>query len=363
MIKNSVFKPIDFTFLLTIVCLLGTQILFAQSKDKASDFLNSEQLKSALFKQNWKAVIEISLEDSSIFKDSRVLLLSAHAYYALGQNNAAAYSFTKVSDSVSLAEWKEWTLKLSIHHNTAVAHYLYGDALARNAEFDTALIELSKAINLQKGFCLAFMARGAVYDILGSLDSAFVDFERVRKNCPDFADVYTCIGVNYLQRGIPSAGKYFDMAIALDSTHALTYNGLACYDALKGNLEKAQKDIITASRKLNENPYIVINAKALTSSSDTTSILGKIANLKGHEQGIRGFELKTGLGIDIGAKWKNHTFNFNAMLTRFNAKLDLAKRKGVYFDLVTSKNLLVNDSSKPKKFATDFVIGYPRSKK
>ncbi|GEM_PF-5756512 len=356
------------SFLLLMIFALVT---YASNNSRLSNsadiFLQSGTLQKALASQSWEeAVIKAIPNDTNVARDPRVMLLSGHAFYGLGQNNAAAAIFTAISDSVSLSEWEKWTSRLSTKNaNSPVARYLYGDALARNEKFDQALKELTQAVKRDEKFCLAFNARGAIYDIQGNLDSAFVNFEHVKKTCPNFADVYANIGVNYLQRSIfEAAMKHFTNAIKLDPTHALAYNGRACYHAIIGKIDTAKTDIIKADSCLNGNPYIAINAKALTNPSDTTSVLGKIANLDKSAKLLRGASLEFNMPkqqYEMQFKLREMQFKLQATLSKIHFQMDL--RKGVYFDLEENKNIVIGDTESKLNFATEFTIGYPRRRK
>jgi len=361
--------------LLFLVMIFITPLIAASTNDahrsnSAEAFLKSGVLHKALLGPDWEAVIK-SVPDSTVARDPRVMLLLGHASYGLGQNNTAAAIFTLISDSASLAHWEKWTNVFSAQNaSSTVAHYLYGDALARNEKFDQALKEFTEAIKLNEKFCLALNARGAVYDIKDNLDKASDDFEVATEYCPDFADTYAGIGVIYLQRGFLGAGEQFTKAIEKDSTHALAYNGQACNYASKKDFEMAENSIIIANNYLKGNPYIVMNARAFINQKDSTSTLGRIANQKilTNPRGLAQLayailpNTKLTIGgpkiLELQLKWSKD-FLYKDIETMKPGVL----RGGVYFDIQHGQNLKINDIETKRKVSTEFTLGYPRSKR
>jgi tetratricopeptide (TPR) repeat protein len=332
----------------------------ASGPDSPEVFLRSDALTKALLGYEWQKILEAVPNDSTVMADPRVAFLQGHAFYALGQNNAAAFIFHGIVDSLSIQTWEAWTSEFVVNHPLSpVAHYLYGDALAREFKMDKALDEFNNAVKKNGRFCLALNSRAAVHDIQGKLKQAFEDFERMKKVCPNFADLYASIGVNYLQRGmiVPAAEK-FSQALKLDSTHALAYNGRACYNASKGDRTSATEDIFRATSKLSNNPYITLNARALTDSTDTVSVLGRIANLPTSGRGLRGFEMRSQGSAKLGIDWSDRKMVKIAEINWNNQwRYQDQMRKGVYVDF---KSAAVITTSSRVNFATEFTIGYPR---
>lgn len=330
--------------------------------DPADKFLKSEKLQTVLHSQDWKAVLEAIPDDSTVYGDPRVALLAGHAHYGLGQNNAAAIYFSALVDSMSLSAWERWTASLRRAHDaSAVAHFLYGDALARNARVEDALGAFSEAIAMDASFCLAYVARGAAHDIIGNLDAAYDDFQQALDRCPDFADTYVSMGVIYLQRGItPAAGRYFEDALHNDPLHALAHNGRACYYAVIGDIEQAKQDIQRADSLLPNNPYIRVNARALADPSDTTSVLGRIANLDRATESPRAGLINNLARMRLELQLQTQRMQMK-IKSQFSIGLDLSKlRKGVYFDIKEDANLRANNTQQRRQFATEYTLAYPR---
>src|SRR5689334_13306935 len=87
-------------------------------------------VERALLAEQWADVAQrISSGGAS---DARRFLLG-HAYLATNRNNEAVTAFRDTSAPQTVAGWRTWTSEFaSTHPQSAVAKYLYGDALARD---------------------------------------------------------------------------------------------------------------------------------------------------------------------------------------------------------------------------------------
>lgn len=354
-------NPLSNTWCLSGTVAIGFIVLLVAGgpipEPSPDAFLRSEALQDALHNLRWEQVLELIPDDTTVTDDPRVRLLAGHASYALGNANSAALLFFNVTDSVGLVAWHMWTDSLRVAHpGSAVAHYLYGDALARLGQFDEALHSLAKALEHHPTFCSAYNARGAIYSIQGSIDSAYTDFVMARELRPTFADTYANLGVLELQRGLPGAETSFNEALALDSTHALAYNGQACLLAIPSiskSTEWARSNVEKAANHLGANPYIVENARALTDPSDTTSVLGRIA----HSERIHSD--RGAMSTIVNAILPDQ---FSLGLTGPSVSWTMLKMPdvgGVRFDYKSTGGSV--DSL--RTVATDFVLAYPRPKK
>ena len=132
----------------------------AELRENIEAVLGSQDLTNSLLAEDWEAVFSILTQDSAYARDGRVWLLIGHAHLARNSNNVAYAVFSTILDSSSRYAWETWTAGFaSTHPRSHIAHYLYGDALARNQKPDEAINEFAIALNIDSTFCLAANGR------------------------------------------------------------------------------------------------------------------------------------------------------------------------------------------------------------
>jgi tetratricopeptide (TPR) repeat protein len=115
-----------------------------------------------------------------------------------------------------------------------------GVALLRKRDFDRALKDFDKAIEMDSRFWSAYQNRGMAYSGKGLHDKAVEEFSKVIEVNPDSSLLYKDRGTAYLRLGdYESAIKDFDKAIELDKKFAPAYAALGLLRALA---EKPYKD-------------------------------------------------------------------------------------------------------------------------
>lgn len=166
-------------------------------------------------------------------------VLEGHALLRVGQTNDAVCRFS--SADTAGAEWNEWTQSfVKSHPDSTVAHYLRGDALAREREWKTATAEFDRALELDASNVLALNARGVVRALERDWDGASKDLSRADKIDPAFADPHLNLGFSALQfgRAIDGALEAFDDVLKLDSTNVVAFAGRAYAQLAIGSWEE-----------------------------------------------------------------------------------------------------------------------------
>lgn len=124
-------------------------------------------------------------------------ILAAHAFLGLNRPNDALCTLASAS-AADLAVWDSWTMRFVGTHDSSVAHYLRGDALARRADWARALGELDRSLVLDPMNVLALNARGVVRSFASDWDGAATDLIRAMDLDPGFADAFASRGFSIL---------------------------------------------------------------------------------------------------------------------------------------------------------------------
>lgn len=150
------------------------------------------------------------------------------------------------------------------NEDRAHQEYLKGLSLARNKEFNQAIIAFSAAIRLRPNYANAYVNRGFQYDELGQTEKAVADFSAAIRLNPQYAKAYYNRGTVYLKR------KEYDRAIA-DFTQTIRLapkDGDAYHN--RGNAHRKQEEYALAFRdytkalEINRNDGLAYYNRALT---------------------------------------------------------------------------------------------------
>ena len=74
--------------------------------------------------------------------------------------------------------------------NFAKSYYNRGNAYRDRVDFDKAVADYTKAVELNAGYAEAYYNRGKLYDEAGEYDKAIADFSAVIELEPEHADAY-----------------------------------------------------------------------------------------------------------------------------------------------------------------------------
>jgi tetratricopeptide (TPR) repeat protein len=165
------------------------------------------------------------------------------------------------SDSVHEAdETGEGDVRLAKLHNDR------GISYSEKGEYDLAISEFNKALEICPMLAQSYNNRGITYSKRGQYDLAISDFTKALEIEPDMAKVHYNRGITYAKQGQHAlALQDFDRSIGLDPNHALAHANrgtvhayLACSDWEKacrlGNCQHLEEAVqIGLCIKMNEN--------------------------------------------------------------------------------------------------------------
>jgi tetratricopeptide (TPR) repeat protein len=107
---------------------------------------------------DWPAIVRHLTNVKNV--DSVTNFIAGHAFLATDHANEAMCSFAVGMSSEARAAWGRWTSQLAAAHPaSAVAHYLEGDAFARNGDWAAARAEFDHALALAPNDPLVLYAR------------------------------------------------------------------------------------------------------------------------------------------------------------------------------------------------------------
>lgn len=139
--------------------------------------------------------------------------------------------------------------------NAAKAKPFYESGKARSAQgdFDGAIIEFTKVIEIDPKSPLAYAARGNAKLNLGALDEAIADFSKAIEIDPSRFIPYLNRGAAKVDKGdIDGAIADYTKVLTLDPKSVLAYRNRGCALQQKGDLEGARSDFQQAIQLAND---------------------------------------------------------------------------------------------------------------
>ena len=122
-------------------------------------------------------------------------------------------------------------------------HIVRGINYAKNGKFDLAIMEFGKVIKIDPYYAEAYCKLGIVYDIENEYDRAIENYTKAIQLKPDYVEAYNNRGIVYGEKGeLNLAIKDFDTAIELERDYVKAYNNRGAVYRDKGDLDKAIED-------------------------------------------------------------------------------------------------------------------------
>ena len=178
-----------------------------------------------------KVVIELDPPDTSI---------AAPAYYNRG---LAYYDKREVKRAIV-----DYTRAIELNPNFDAAYYNRGLAYYDKREVKCAIVGYTRAIELNPNFDAAYNNRGLAYNNLRDYKNAINDFNRAIEINPNSADAYNNRGVAYIRQGkIDHAIDDYNRAIELN--YVLAHFNRAEALLHQREWERAKSDLTTAKEK------------------------------------------------------------------------------------------------------------------
>jgi tetratricopeptide (TPR) repeat protein len=139
----------------------------------------------------------------------------------------------------------EFTKAIELDPKFAWAYNNRGNAYAQGkGQLDQAISDFTKAIELDPKLAKAYNNRGGAYGDKGQYDQAISDCNKAIELNPEYAQAYYNRGRAYLQKGqLDQAISDYTKAIELNPEIAMAYLNRAITYAIKGEYDKAWEDV------------------------------------------------------------------------------------------------------------------------
>ena len=126
----------------------------------------------------------------------------------------------------------------------ALKHYDQGILFTQQSQFDLAIEEYSKAIDIVPHFAKAYLNRGHAYSYKREYDKSITDYEQAIVIDPQFSLAYLNLGAVYQELGqFDQAIENYNHAIDIDPQNALTYFNRSTVYVKIGEREEAISDL------------------------------------------------------------------------------------------------------------------------
>lgn len=160
---------------------------------------------------------------------------TANDYLARGTEN-----FQKGQFDLAISDYSK---AIDIDPQLAKAYNNRGLAYYNKRQYDSAISDYSKAIKIDPQFAKAYYNRGNTYEDKGQVDTAILDYSKAIEIDPQYAKAYNTRGLAYGSKGqLDSAISDYSRAIEIDPQNALAYNNRGIAYNSKGQTVLAISD-------------------------------------------------------------------------------------------------------------------------
>lgn len=177
-----------------------------------------------------------------------ILLLTCSTFTVFSQDavqlNALGDEYWEDGDYQKAISYYTRAIKLD---NNELYYFNRGYCHDLLREYDAAIRDYTKAVQINPNYAEAFNARGFIYDSQGKFEEAIKDFSSAIKADPTLADAYNNRGYSYNQtKEYDLAIQDFNKAIQYDSKFAAAYNNRGSAKHNLKEYESAIKDFTKA---------------------------------------------------------------------------------------------------------------------
>lgn len=234
-------------FVVVLVALCSSVLALA-----ADDFAALSVAKRAALREDWQTVAKTCEEAPDLSLSPPLRALMGHACLWLNRNDESFSLLSSLASRDASLAWLAWTGALLKEHMEApVAHYLYGDALARSGDWPGAKEAYDRSLALAPAFAMALNARGVAHAHCLNLAAAGADLKEACRLVPSFADAQASLGTRYmLSKTTEMAAKAslcYERALGVSSNFSLALNGKACALSALGSNTLAMEFFAKAS--------------------------------------------------------------------------------------------------------------------
>ena len=96
---------------------------------------------------------------------------------------------------------KDFTKAIDLNSSDGIAYYNRGNAYSEKEEYEAAIADFTKAIDLNPDYAIAYNNRGGTYYLKEEYERAIVDFTKAIDLNPDYAIAYNNRGIAYGVKG------------------------------------------------------------------------------------------------------------------------------------------------------------------
>jgi len=122
-------------------------------------------------------------------------------------------------------------------------HYNRGTTYFRKGDFDRAIADYDQALELDRGYGAAYLCRGDAYRAKGDLDAAVLDYNEAIQLDPKYKGAFLERGQAYSAKGdLDRAIADYDQAIQLDRNFKMAYLRRGSAYRAKGDTDRAIAD-------------------------------------------------------------------------------------------------------------------------
>ncbi|MEE8329020.1 MAG: tetratricopeptide repeat protein [Thermodesulfovibrionia bacterium] len=133
-------------------------------------------------------------------------------------------------------------IEQKIKTETAI-HLFKGTSYTKKGQYDKAINDYNKAIEINPKFAVAYINRGLAYRRKGQYNQAISDFNKAIEINPKFALAYTNRGLAYINKAqYDRAISDFNKAIEINPKFALAYTNRGLVYRKKGQYDQAISD-------------------------------------------------------------------------------------------------------------------------
>jgi len=123
-------------------------------------------------------------------------------------------------------------------------YFLAGEICIDLEDYQRAIVNYTKAIELDSKFAFAFYSRGIVYETLNEYQRAIGDYSKAIELDPKNASAYNNLGYVLMKKGqFLSAKENLEKSKDLKPENSWVHRNFACYYALQGQEELALQNL------------------------------------------------------------------------------------------------------------------------